>query len=107
MFFAIDYGKRLQQINLSKDQGDQYQSRSSVSARDNHPDQVLEPDQRHSHNTINDYTDNPANLADKVSLPIASTTKYFGKNPYHIPFLNIKWNWVKFLQIANFYNLKK
>ena len=40
------------QLNSSKDQDDQYQSRSSRSARDNHPDQVLaEPDQRYWQNT--------------------------------------------------------
>ena len=44
VIFAIDEGKRPKQINSSKDQNDQYQSRSSESARDNHPDQFLEPD---------------------------------------------------------------
>ena len=56
VFFAIDYRKRHKQVNSSKDQDDQYQSRSSGSA-DNHPDKVLEPDQRYWQNSTNDYID--------------------------------------------------
>ena len=47
VFFAIDDAKRSKQINSSKDQGDQYQSKSSGSVRDNHTDQVLESSQRY------------------------------------------------------------
>ena len=59
MFFTIDNGKHPKQVNYSKDQDDQYQPRSSGSARSNHPGQVLEPDQRYCQNTSNDYIDDP------------------------------------------------
>ena len=77
MFFAIDDGKRPNQVNSSKDQDDQHQSRSSGSTRDNHPDQVLEPDQRYWQNTTNDYIDYPVDFGDEVSSPITSATKIF------------------------------
>ena len=55
VFCAIDDGKRPKQVNsLKKDQDDQYQSRSFGSTRDNHPDQISEPDQRYWPNTTED-----------------------------------------------------
>ena len=48
IFFATDDGICHKQVNsFKKDQEDHYQSRSSGSTRDNHSDQVLEPDQRY------------------------------------------------------------
>ena len=79
MFFAIDDGKRPKKLNSSKDQDDQRQSRSSGSARDNHPIQVLEPDQRYLQNTTSDYIDDPVDFGDEISSPIASATKLFWK----------------------------
>ena len=79
LFFAIDDGKCPKQVNSSKDQDDQYQSRSSGSARDNHADQVLQPHQRYSLNVTNDYIDFPVDFADEASSPIASETKIFSK----------------------------
>ena len=76
MFFVIDDGKRPKQLN-SKDQDDQYQSRSSGSARDNHPNKVLEPDLRYWQNINKDYIDDPVDFGDKVSSSIASATKIF------------------------------
>ena len=73
VFFAIDNSKRPKQINSSKDQGDQYQSRSSGLARDNHPDQ------RYWQNTTNDYIDDLVDFRDEVSSPIASARKTFRK----------------------------
>ena len=79
MFFAIDDGKRPKKLNSSKDQDGQRQSRSSGSARDNHPIQVLEPDQRYWQNTTSDYIDDPVDFGDEISSPIASATKLFWK----------------------------
>ena len=87
VFSAIDDGKRPKQVNSSKDQDDQYQSRSSGSARDNHPDQVLEPDQGYWQNTTNDYIDDPVDFGDAVSSPIASATKIsWEKSPSNTSF---------------------
>ena len=76
-FFAIDDGKRLKQVNSSKDQGNQRQSRSSGLARDNHPNHVLESDQRYWQNTTKDCINNAFDFGDEASSPIASTTKIF------------------------------
>ena len=76
LFFAIDDGKCPKQVNSSKDQDNQYQSRSSGSARVNRPDQVLEP---HCQNATNNYIDFPVDFADEASSPIASETKIFWK----------------------------
>ena len=91
-FFAIDDGKRPKQLDSSKDQDDQYQSRSSGSARDNHPDQVLEPDQRYWQNTSNDYLNDPVDFGYELSSPVASAKKKkkkktWGKSPIKYKFL--------------------
>ena len=77
VFFAIDDGKRPKQVNSSKDQGNQHQSRSSGLARDNHPNHVLESDQRYWQNTTKDCINNAFDFGDEASSPIASTTKIF------------------------------
>ena len=97
VFFAI--GKCPKQVNSSKDQDDQYQSRSFESARDNHPDTGKTPSMA--------ILMTQSILRMKCHRQLPRQQRYFGKNPYQIPVFNIKWNWVKFLQIANFYNLKE
>ena len=80
IFFTTDDGICHKQVNpFKKDQEDQYQSRSSGPTRDNHPDQVLEPDQRYWQNTTNDYIDDLVDFGDEVSSPIASATTIFWK----------------------------